>query len=135
MARINIFEHQLADLFFDEEMHLFEEIWKPATQKATDQDYINYQKEKLAIAGKYHIRFFLCDTQNFFYTIVPEMQTWTDEVVMGFWNNSPLEKLAFIMSTGFFEQIALEQAMEENTHKFPIQYFPTVSEAMQWLQK
>ncbi len=133
MKKNNILEHKLADLYFDSESNLFEEKWKEGTNQATDQDYIDYQHLKLSIVSQYPVELFLCDTNNFFYTINLEMQTWTDEVVMGFWNQTNLKKLAFLVSKGLFEQVALEQAMAESTHKFPIQYFENEADALNWL--
>lgn len=133
MARKKVLEHQLADLFFNEETSFFEERWKLATEKASDEDFKDYQHIKLEVAGRCLPKKFLCDTRNFLYTITNEMQEWTDEVVMGFWDNSPLEKLAFIMSGEMISQVSIELAMSENTHKYPIHYFDNEEKAVDWL--
>lgn len=133
MALEKVFSHTLADLFFDAEKSYFEERWKPATEHATDEEFKSYQYEKIEVAKKCLPKFFLCDTQHFKYLITVEMQEWTDEVVMGFWDSSPLEKLAFLTTNEVVEQIAIELAMSENEHKYPIHYFENEKEAIDWL--
>ena len=130
-----IFEHPLADLYFDEDRTYFIERWKPATKDATDQDYIDFQLQKVEIARKCSPRLFLCDTKNLFYTITIEMQAWTDEHVTRFWDDTPLEKVAFLLSEEMIAQLALELTMEESTHKYVFSYFRNEEEAVAWLFK
>ncbi len=133
MAREKILEHQLADLYFDKEKSYFEERWKEATKDATDEEYMTYQKEKIEVSKKCMPKLFVCDTRNFGYVITNEMQEWTDKHVMGMWDDSPLEKLAFLMSSEFMSQLSIELAMDENTHEYPIHYFEDEKEAVEWL--
>lgn len=74
-----------------------------------------------------------CDTQNYFYTMVPDIQQRTDLHVLSFWNRIQLQKHAFIVSKGEIEQLSLEQMMEENPHCFEIKYFDNAEEARIWL--
>lgn len=133
MALEKVFNHELADLYFDKDKSYFEERWKVATKDASDDDFKNYQYEKLEVAKNCEPKTFLCDTRSFLYVITNEMQEWTDKVVMGFWDNSPLEKLAFLVSEEFVSQVSIELAMSENHHKYPIQYFDNEQDAIDWL--
>lgn len=130
-----VFTHELADLYFDEDKSYFEERWKSDTEYASDEDFKNYQLQKLEVAKTCLPRLFLCDTRSFKYVITNEMQEWTDEFVMGFWDNSPLEKLAFLVSSEYISQISIELAMSENEHKYPIQYFDNEASAIAWLSE
>jgi len=130
---IQIFEHSLADLYFDEAKAYFVERWKPATKDANDDDYINFQLQKIEWAKKSLPKLFLCDTKNLFYTITLEMQVWTDENVTRFWDNTPLEKVAFIVSSEFIAQLSLEQLMDESTHQYKFAYFDSEEKATNWL--
>ena len=123
----------MADLYFDKEKSYFEERWKEETKDATDEDYMQYQLEKVEVAKKCMPEIFLCDTRDFSYLITNEMQEWTDAIVMGLWDNSPLKKLAFLTSKEIFSQVSIELAMSENTHSYPIHYFDTEKEAIEWL--
>ena len=78
-------------------------------------------------------KLFLCDTKNLFYTITLEMQVWTDENVTRFWDNTPLEKVAFIVSSEFIAQLSVEQLMDESTHKYKFAYFDSEENATNWL--
>jgi hypothetical protein len=133
MALKQVFSHTLADLFFDEDKSYFEERWKAATEHATDEDFMTYQYEKIEVAKGCLPKFFLCDTRDFKYVITVDMQAWTDQIVMGFWDSTPLKKLAFIVSSEFIAQLAVEQAMSENPHEYPIHYFDSESDALAWL--
>jgi hypothetical protein len=135
MALQQVFSHKLADLYFDSEKSYFEERWKIDTKQATDEDFMSYQYEKIEVAKQCLPKLFLCDTRDFGYVITIEMQEWTDRVVMGFWDSSPLEKLAFLMSSELISQLSIEQAMGETTHKYPIHYFGNEKEAIEWLMK
>ena len=133
MARKKVLTHQLADLYFDETTSYFEERWKLATKDTTDEIYKKYQNEKIEVSKKCLPKLFICDTRNFLFIFSTEMQEWTDEVVMNFWDSTPLEKLAFIASKELVSQMSIELSMEENTHKYPIRYFETEEEAKAWL--
>ncbi len=133
MQSIKIFDHYLADLFFASDVNFYEECWKDTTFNATDEEYMAYQIQKLEITSNYDVHFFLCDTKKLLYVIAPEMQTWTDKLVLDFWNKSNLKRLAFLVSDSLFEQIAIKQLMEESTHKFQIQYFDKREDAVAWL--
>lgn len=135
MAYQQVLSHNLADLYFDSETSYFEERWKSATEHATDEDFMSYQYQKLDVAKQCLPKLFLCDTRNFKYVITLEMQEWTDKVMMGFWHNSPLEKLAFLVSTELISQLSIELAMDESSHKFPIHYFDSKEKSIEWLMQ
>jgi len=133
MTRTKIFEHKYADLFFDIETSMIEEIWKPNTFHMTDEEYKAYQAEKIEATKKVMPKLFLCDTANFLYSMVPQMQEWTDEKLNKFWEEIGLQKFAMIMSQGEIEQIALELTMSERELGYPIRFFADVREAKMWL--
>jgi len=133
MALVQVLEHKLAEIFFDEENSYFYEIYSSQTEFADDDEFKNYQHTKLEVAKKCLPKIFLCDTKNFKYVISNKMQEWVDKVVMGFWDNSPLQKLAFLASSELVSQVSLELAMSENTHKYPIMYFDNKEDALKWL--
>lgn len=134
MARQQILAHEYADLYFDDTIFLIEEIWKPSTENMNDEEYKSYQHKKLEATQKVAPKFFLCDTENFLYSMAPEMQEWTDEKLNKFWEEIGLVKFAFVMSKGFIEQIALELAMtEREVLAYPVEYFDNQEKAKNWL--
>ena len=135
MPKTKVFEHNLADVYWTPEHALFEEIYKPATGEATDQDFIDYQNEKLGVAAEYMdtMENYLCDTQLLFFELSPKMQKWCDEVCIGFFDLSTLVKVAFVSSQGLSESIAIEEAMNESPHKFVTRHFGSDAAAKKWL--
>lgn len=136
MSRTKIYSHKYADLFFDKNTTIIEEVWKPETKKMTDEEYKTYQADKIIETKKVMPKLFLCDTQNFLYTMAPEMQEWTDEQLNKFWAEIGLQKFAMIMSKSFIEQLALEQTMSEREEEdlgYDFQFFDNQEEARKWL--
>jgi hypothetical protein len=128
-----IFEHHLADLFFDKSQSYFLEVWKSATEDASGQDYIDFQLQKLEHAKKCLPQYFLCDTRNFLIVLTDELQEWTDKNVTLFWDTTPLRKVAFLMSKEMISQLSLELTMDESSHKYGYAYFADEKEATDWL--
>lgn len=136
MSRTKIYSHKYADLFFDENISIIEEIWKSETKHMTDEEYKSYQMDKVAETKKVMPKLFLCDTQNFLYTMIPEIQEWTDEQLNKFWAEIGLQKFAMIMSKGDIEQIGLELAMSEREEEelgYDFQFFDSQEKAKEWL--
>lgn len=136
MSKTKIYSHKYADLFFDDNTSIIEEIWKPETEKMTDEEYKSYQADKVEETRKVMPKLFLCDTQNFLYTMKSDIQAWTDEQLNKFWAEIGLQKFAMIMSKSYIEQIALELAMSEREEEalgYDFQFFDDQKKAREWL--
>jgi len=134
MLNKQILSNPYADLYFDERFSLLEEVWKPSTSMMNDTTYKAFQADKINATRKVKPHLFLCNTEHFYYTIVPEMQEWTDKVLNDFWREINLQKFAFVMSKGVFEQVSLEMVMQERSeHPYAVEYFASSEEARAWL--
>lgn len=136
MSRTKIYSHKYADLFFNPENSVIEEIWKAETVDMSDEEYKAYQSDKVVKTREVMPKLFLCNTHNFLYTMVPAMQEWTDEHLNKFWAEIGLEKFAMIMSKSFIEQMALEQTMSEREPEdlgYSFRFFDSADLGMKWL--
>lgn len=130
---ISQLENPLANVYFDKENNYYEERWKKATKTANNEQYQNYQLEKVKISKELPTEYFLCDTRFFLFRIDDEMKKWTDDVVMKFWDSTKLKKLAFISSEKLTSRLSIMNAMNVDEHPFSIKYFNDEQEAKDWL--
>lgn len=126
-------ENELADIYFDSENNYYEERWKKATKDASNEQFKEYQLEKVKVSKELTTLYFLCDTKNFLFRIDNEMKKWTDEIVMKFWDSTELKKLAFISSEKLASRLSVLNAMNVGKHPYAIQYFNDEEEAKAWL--
>ncbi len=67
------------------------------------------------------------------YAIVPEVQEWMNEEIFPKYKNI-IKRMAFLMPTEIFTQVAVEQTMEEETGQgFVQKYFDNEKDAREWL--
>ena len=133
MKRQKLIEHRVANLYWDEATSSIDEIWKPSTKNMADDDFKEYQLQKIKEIKKYPLQYHFVDTRHMLYPLSEEMQKWIDEVVMTVWDTTPLKKIAFVASAGLVAQMSIELAMDESPHSYAIQYFETEEEARAWM--
>lgn len=134
MSNSKIFSDKYVDLYFNAQTHLVEEVWKAETYDMTDEEFKSFQAEKIAEVRHVMPKLFLCDTHNFLYVMIPEMQDWADEYLNSFWREIGLQKFAMLTSKSYIEQIALELIMiEKGDLGFEFRFFADKNEAREWL--
>ena len=87
------------------------------------------------LAEKYHPSRFLFHSQNFNFSITPDLQQWIDERIFPRYVNAGVKKFAYIFSSDFIAQLSIEQAMEEQKAQegFQTRYFDSEVKAREWL--
>ena len=103
----------------------------------TDMLWKDFQEEMLIqvkLAQKYHPKYFFFDTQNFNFTIAPDMQDWIDTNILTEFVKVGVLKYAYIVSKEFISQLSIELLMDEKVGKFfKTEYFTSKQEAKKWL--
>lgn len=76
------------------------------------------------------------DMKDFQFTIIPELQTWSNEKIITEFIKGGIKKIAYLVSTSIFTQISVEQAIDEDkTGEFPYKFFDNEKSAKEWLVK
>jgi hypothetical protein len=139
MAPMKIFDHLLADVYWNPETGIIEEVYKETTAGTCDDHLKEYSLQKINIMKTFivdpalSLNGMLIDSNLFFYEITPELQKWTDEYVVSFFNQMGLKKLSVTISQGLFEQLAIEETATECANDYEIKFFPDKFAAKSWL--
>ncbi len=135
MPRLKVFDHKLVELYWNPEIGLFEEVFKPTTSEACDEEIMEVQRTKLEYYLKYNyeMKHHLCDTTYFFIELKPATQKWIDDNILSFLDQVDTIKVAFVLSQGFMEQLSVESTMKESPHPYETRYFPSYDEARKWI--
>lgn len=103
----------------------------------TNMSWKDFQEELLLqvkFAHKYQPKYFFFDTQNFDFTIAPDMQDWIDTNIFAEFVKAGVVKYAYIVSKELISQLSIELLMDENVGKyFKTEYFTSEEEAKKWL--
>lgn len=126
----NIFgEHQL-----DLENKLLTQIWKNESLEMTEADFKEIMIEYRDLILEHKPNKILIDSLHMNYTLVPEMQNWINTEV-GSKVLEYNEKIAFVMPSDFFEQVSIQQSMDDvkKIGKHSTEYFDNIEEAKSWV--
>jgi hypothetical protein len=137
MTRTKILDHKHVDVYFTPETGLVENVIKASTADMNGEQFIQMHKDMMAayVPLETQLRSELFDCTFFFHEMSLESQEWIEENPIKFANESPIQKVAFVVSTGLFEQLALEDLMNREVLKFEKKYFYDINAAYEWLLK
>lgn len=117
-----------------EEQSLLELTWASATEDMTTEEYKNEHVELLEFMLAMKIEKILGNIKELAFVVNPKVQEWMNENIFVPAMKAGFSKLAVVMSTEFFSQLSIEQAMEEEVGQQIItKYFDDVEEAKEWI--
>lgn len=108
--------------------------WTTQTMNMTEDDFKQVLLEILAFIKKNKVEWYLADTQEFKFSIIPEVQDWTNTHFLPQIFELGVKKMAIIVSEDLFSQVSIEQVLEDNQSGMQSAYFKTTDEALQWLK-
>lgn len=123
-----------AQCYYDEDKKLIEQVFTNETEDMTTEDFKATMLEYVGLYEKYDINFVLVDSREMRYIVAPDVQEWVNTNI--FPSLMPfVKKIAFLVSSDIFEQVAIQQAIDDQKGDMPIQanYFDNEEEARQWL--
>lgn len=122
------------DIHIDESLKLLQKKWTGATADMSEETFKSEVEKIAQLAEQYHIEKFHDDTTNFYFVIMPRLQTWVNEQIFPRFINAGLRKYAIVVSEEMIAQLSIEQTMEEdNTNNFQVCYFDSAEKAKKWL--
>lgn len=131
-----IYESSFAFAEFDREKSFLLEKWFP--QQISPEVYKKEILQKLEIIQDCKPTLVLEDISEYYFTIAPELQSWTGQVMISMLRNSNLKKYALIYPEEIFAKVSLEQTIRELLEKnppFEIKVFENDQEAQHWLSQ
>ena len=109
--------------------------WFNTTELMNDEEYKHEMERNAKECQIYRHPKHLVDLRNFLYTISPEVQAWTDNIIFPRFLDTGLNRIAFVVSQDLFAQVSVEQMLEEDTavSSFQSRYFDHYFQARDWL--
>jgi len=128
-----IIENILADCWLNAERNVLTEVYKVATEFASDRQWKKYQRTKMEYIESQKPKYFFCDTRKLLFTVSLEMQEWTDKVVIEKLNTTGLFRKAFVVSAKTLTNMSAEMAMGENDRNYSYRFFDNEEAAYNWM--
>lgn len=119
---------------YDEGTGIMISSWKPTTQNASWEDirtgFTDYFLKMIKDKGPKYV---IVDEREMHRPYSPEEQLWVDKNSAPVVLNSPVEKLAIVISKDGFVELATETMMEEEVSKdLNTRFFDSIDKAKEW---
>ena len=120
-----------------EETSFFKQSFTPETKNWTDNSYKEQFEEYAKLIREYKPLYIIVDTQNFMFSVIPEIQVWQSNYINPLISEIGVKKIAMLMNDDFITQISIEQTLEENeeNNSWETKFFSNEDEAITWLLK
>lgn len=123
----------------DEAQHLLWLEWMPQTADMSEDEYKEILMTLVEFVNRHQVKYWLGDTLNFAYVIVPDLQEWTAVEFNTRLAATNLQKMALIIPKELIANLSVEQTTDDmeatEMGKFTVQYFDNTDKAVQWLTK
>lgn len=130
MSSLSLF-YQLS---YSKEKSLLQIDWTLNTSEMREQDFKDVLLEILEFIKKERPTWYLANTQDFQFSIVPEVQDWANEVFIPQIVELGVKKMAVILSSDIFAQVSVQQVLDDDRSEMQSAYFDKVDEALKWLR-
>jgi len=119
---------------YNKEKSLITITWKPATERMSGITFKAILMEILEFIKVEHPRFYLANTQDFLFTIIPDMQEWSNKKFIDEAHQISVQKMAIVLSSDIFAQVSIEQGLGDDSSGMESAYFSSVKDAEDWLK-
>ena len=126
-----------ATYYLDIENSILKEHWTNENEMMNLDDFKSTIIHFRDFINQYHLKNALVDTRKFGFVINPELQIWVDNEIMSKINHK-MKKIAFLLPNDIFEQISIEQTVEEDSFLKGSDYlkkFDDLDTAYTWLKQ
>lgn len=122
------------DVQYDKQTGIMISSWKPTTENATWEEvksgFSDYFLKMIKDQGPKYV---IVDEREMHHAYSPEEQSWVDKNSAPVVLNSPVEKLAIVISHDGFVELATETMMEEDVSKgLNTRFFDSIEKAKEW---
>lgn len=130
-----IFENKFVTALFDQENRLLIDIWQKSTQEMTNAQCWEILKAWEHFPRTYKPGAILVDSRQMAFVLTPDMHEWIADNITRPSVATGLKKMATLLPTSIFEQVAMHQAVSEVAEERGLQnrIFDDEAKAKQWL--
>lgn len=133
-----IIQNDFLKVSWDQPSALLSVEWSSKTEAMSDKEYKDLLMTISGFILKNNIKKWLGDTKEFAFAISPTLQEWTSQEFNKRLLDGGLEKMALIIPTEFFANLAVQQTideMQQTNHEksFETRYFDNINDAISWL--
>ncbi len=126
-------KNEYYEIILDAQQSLIIHKALPGTSKMSTEEFKDEMIAFAEMCEKYLPEKNLAHLIDMRYSIIPEEQEWVNAVAFPRFVNI-VKRMAILMPTSIFENIAVQQTMDENTGlKFVQMYFDDERKALDWL--
>ncbi len=119
---------------FDDKNELFHYVFHNTTEEMTAEEYIAELQVFIDLVKEHKPKRVLGNMLDFGFSIDPDIQEWVNHNLFEVYRQINFKKIAIILSKGIFEQVSIEQTMEEDkSQSFETSYFEDEETALHWL--
>jgi len=127
------FKNNIQTIEYNSSTKQVTQTWTKESKSLSEPEFKTEMFELANFFEQYKPEKVLIDMRDFYFVVVPELQTWVNENV-----NSKLAeinelKTAFIVSSDLFASISVEQTLEDNTKDINNRFFESKNDAEKWL--
>lgn len=134
-----LLDNRFVKVQFDEARHLLWLEWMPSTADMSEEDYKTILMQLADLVSEHQVKYWLGDTLNFAYVIVPALQEWTAKTFNTQLATTGLQKMALIIPRELIANLSVEQTTDDmeatDMSKFTVKYFDNTESAVQWLTR
>lgn len=109
-------------------------VFTEQTRFMGNDEYIRELITYIDLVKKYEPQSIYADTREFYFTIVPEVQKFTNNNILSLYEKVGLRKHAVLVSKDIFTAVSVEMTMEERPDAaYQNRYFDNPEELEKWL--
>lgn len=130
-----VLENEFVIMYLDEDKKLLNDVWNEKTADLTDDQFREIITEWLNLVISNDVELSLIDARNMQFMVDPELQSWVATEINAPAQQHSLKRAATLLPTSIFEQVSLQQTMDEmkDTNSFEAKIFAEEDEARTWL--
>lgn len=130
-----LYESPYSKITLDVDARLMLRRWTEKSNKIKEQLYKEELSREIEFIEQYKPKLLLFDTRNLDFIIGHELQEWIDNNILKLFDQSGVEKVAFIMSHDVFTHASIELHMlNHRKSNYELKYFDGEEEARSWLR-
>jgi hypothetical protein len=135
-----VFENEFTCFVYNESSKEVLQTFTPKAKKLSDEKFLETGTEIMASIPVHcpSAKFLLIDTENFNFTIRPDIQLWVADNYSPRIDKVGIEKVGVIFPEDFFSRLSVEQTAEEakanDKIDHQIAFFSTIEAAREWFK-
>ena len=108
-----ILENQYVVMYLDRDKELINDVWNDTSDEMTSEEFMAILIQRKELVIEYQLKKALIDTRKMGFVIEPKIQEWSAVNINKPVQNEGFQKIATLLPSSIFQQVAMEQIMTE----------------------